>query len=216
MSKKIFIVGMYKSGTSWLLGVLSAHPDLIGLRELDLVKAVCRKRGRRMVDRSARERIEQIFGSSSWCSLDRKYLEYDACREFLEVDELQEALTFKNLSEFPADMAIRLLVRMREATVNKEILRKTGKIGNVKLKMGNRAGHDRSRPMSFAALDEKSLIELYESMRVAQTAEEAMLNFLRIMDRELKPPAGLVLKGADQISGIEFLVKHMHGATGTA
>ena len=35
----VFIVGQYKSGTTWLLSALSAHPAAVGLREIDVVRA---------------------------------------------------------------------------------------------------------------------------------------------------------------------------------
>ena len=35
----IHIMGMYKSGTSWLLHVLAAHPELIAWREFDIIRA---------------------------------------------------------------------------------------------------------------------------------------------------------------------------------
>ena len=36
----IHIVGMYKSGTSWLLHVLASHPEIIAWREFDILRAV--------------------------------------------------------------------------------------------------------------------------------------------------------------------------------
>lgn len=38
-TKFIHITGMYKSGTSWLSHILSAHPDIIGWREFDIIRA---------------------------------------------------------------------------------------------------------------------------------------------------------------------------------
>ena len=36
----IHIVGMYKSGTSWLLHILANHPEIIAWREFDILRAV--------------------------------------------------------------------------------------------------------------------------------------------------------------------------------
>ena len=36
----IHVVGMYKSGTSWLLHVLASHPEIIAWREFDIIRAV--------------------------------------------------------------------------------------------------------------------------------------------------------------------------------
>ena len=42
----IHIVGMYKSGTSWLLHVLANHPEIIAWREFDILRAVYNYRSR--------------------------------------------------------------------------------------------------------------------------------------------------------------------------
>lgn len=43
-ARLIHIVGMYKCGTSWLAHILAAHPELIGWREFDIIRAVYRNR----------------------------------------------------------------------------------------------------------------------------------------------------------------------------
>jgi len=42
----IHIVGMYKSGTSWLLHILANHPEIIAWREFDILRAVYDYRAR--------------------------------------------------------------------------------------------------------------------------------------------------------------------------
>ena len=42
-SKFIHIVGSYKSGTSWLLHILAAHPSIIAWREFDIIRAAYMK-----------------------------------------------------------------------------------------------------------------------------------------------------------------------------
>ena len=37
----VFIIGQYKCGTTWLLRILSAHPNVIGVAEMDVVRAAC-------------------------------------------------------------------------------------------------------------------------------------------------------------------------------
>ena len=62
----IFIVGLYKCGTSWLLSCLHAHPQVRALREFDLVRAIQGGEGRlRLASRE--ERMARFFGSSAWC-----------------------------------------------------------------------------------------------------------------------------------------------------
>lgn len=70
----LLIVGMYKSGTSWLLACLSAHRQCIGFREVDLIKAVGAfqrsfffKKTFHLHDSATR--VQMLFGKSAWCHL---------------------------------------------------------------------------------------------------------------------------------------------------
>lgn len=63
----VCIVGLYKNGTSWLLSALAAHPQFTGLRELDVLRSVAGRSGRRLLP--PRERLTNIFGKSSFCGL---------------------------------------------------------------------------------------------------------------------------------------------------
>lgn len=64
----VFIVGQYKCGTSWLLSALSAHPDVIGVGEIDVVRAACDIRDGSPELAPERERLERFFGRTAWCS----------------------------------------------------------------------------------------------------------------------------------------------------
>lgn len=66
----VFIVAQYKSGTSWLLSALSAHPDVLGIREVDIIRAAYEFRGRSTTPASTEHRLERLFGRSAWCRTD--------------------------------------------------------------------------------------------------------------------------------------------------
>ncbi len=53
-----FIVGHYKCGTTWLINILSLHPDIIGLAETNLFNYAFEK--------SPRERTYILFTYSAW------------------------------------------------------------------------------------------------------------------------------------------------------
>ena len=76
----IFIVGLYKNGTSWLLSALGAHPEFAALRELDVVRSVAGRDGRHLLPR--RERLANVFGKSAFCGLKAEQLA-QASREAL-------------------------------------------------------------------------------------------------------------------------------------
>jgi len=48
----LFIVGMYKSGTSWLLRILDQHPSLHGVKEIDLISAGAERYKWRYINKS--------------------------------------------------------------------------------------------------------------------------------------------------------------------
>ena len=62
----VFIVGQYKCGTSWLLAALSAHPELIGVRELDLLRACLGDDPQPGTLPSLDHRRQYLFEQSSW------------------------------------------------------------------------------------------------------------------------------------------------------
>lgn len=64
--RNVFIVAQYKCGTSWLLAALSAHPDVLGIREIDIVKATFDwRQGHHLAE--SEHRTKAFFGSSAWC-----------------------------------------------------------------------------------------------------------------------------------------------------
>ena len=57
--KKIaFIVGHYKCGTTWLINMLSLHPDIIGIAETNLFKYA--------FSTKVNERLNILFSHSAW------------------------------------------------------------------------------------------------------------------------------------------------------
>jgi hypothetical protein len=73
--KPIFIVSLYKCGTSWLLNVLNAHPQIAAVEEIDIVRAVCQLamdekgswiQGSIPQLASVEDRTHRVFDKSSW------------------------------------------------------------------------------------------------------------------------------------------------------
>ena len=64
----VFIAGQYKCGTSWLLQILSAHPNVIGVAELDVLSAACDLKSGRAVLAPRAERLRRFFDESIWCN----------------------------------------------------------------------------------------------------------------------------------------------------
>lgn len=68
----IFIVGLYKNGTSWLLSALAAHPGFAALRELDVLRSVAGRDGQSLLP--PHERLANVFGKSAFCGLKAEQL----------------------------------------------------------------------------------------------------------------------------------------------
>ena len=64
----VFIIGQYKCGTTWLLRILSAHPHVIGVAEIDVVKAACDFKWGTAVLAPTAERLSRFFDKSMWCN----------------------------------------------------------------------------------------------------------------------------------------------------
>jgi hypothetical protein len=89
----VFIVGLYKNGTSWLLSALAAHPEFAALRELDVLRSVAGRSGRRLLP--PHERLANVFGRSAFCAL--------------RAEQLQSARPFYDL---PPEEAVAGLARL--------------------------------------------------------------------------------------------------------
>lgn len=63
----VFIVAQYKCGTSWLLAALAAHPDMVGIREIDVIRGAYRSEDDQLRPASPEERLEYFFGRTAWC-----------------------------------------------------------------------------------------------------------------------------------------------------
>jgi SAM-dependent methyltransferase len=64
----IFIVGQYKCGSTWLLDSLSAHPKVIGIAEIDIVRAACNFGPTGATLAPMKERLYRYFDGSGWCA----------------------------------------------------------------------------------------------------------------------------------------------------
>jgi hypothetical protein len=64
----IFIVGQYKCGTSWLAEILGAHPDVIGVDEINIVDSSCNVENGVVTLAPVEQRMDRFFDKAAWCN----------------------------------------------------------------------------------------------------------------------------------------------------
>lgn len=104
----VFIVAQYKSGTSWLLAALSAHPDVRALREIDIIKPTFAPDGSLA---ATQDRLEGFFERSAWSRPD--------VGDDLRVGPPTDT---RSVADLPGEEVRRLERIVRDATTPEEVL----------------------------------------------------------------------------------------------
>jgi hypothetical protein len=182
-SDPVFIVGLYKNGTSWLLSALAAHPEFTALRELDVLRGIAGRSGRRLLP--PRQRLANVFGKSAFCALRAEQLAPKAFRAHLSDPDLALART---LYELPPHMAIEVIHSMLRAEGGRSAPGTAG-----------------SRPLGFLNFPPLLLEKAFVALRDATDPAAAMDGFLAALAPGYPAGQRLVLKGADQVFCFEAL-----------
>ena len=192
----IFIVGLYKNGTSWLLAALAAHPEFSALRELDILRSVAYRRwGFRL--RPANRRLSGIFGRSEFCLLSSEHLAPGAFRRFLATPEYASA---RSVYDLPPEIAIRAIVCGNQ---NSDVAYK-----NLPAKVSAQL----DKPLYCTDFPASVLTQAFTAVRDGDSTFAVMDGFLAPITRALPPNRQLVLKGADQILHFDELMKYRPNA----
>ena len=173
----IFIVGLYKNGTSWLLSALAAHPEFAALRELDVLRSVTGRSGRQMLP--AEERLSNVFGKSAFCALRAEQL---APRAFLEYLKGAEGASEQSLYRLPPRLAIEAISNMLRAEGGRQT-----------------PGMAEGVPLGFRNFPPTILEQAFSALQDASEPVGAMDGFLAALMPALPAGRRLVLKGADQV-----------------
>lgn len=75
LNQTISIIGLYKSGTSWLLSILCHHPDIVGIKEFDVVRAILGDPRDPFALNLQPDRLKRFFCQSPWCKIPPSLLE---------------------------------------------------------------------------------------------------------------------------------------------
>jgi hypothetical protein len=173
----IFIVGLYKNGTSWLLSALAAHPQFAALRELDVLRSVAGRSGRRLLP--PEERLANVFGRSAFCALRAEQLAPKAFHAYLAEAEPPPVCSLYRL---PPPLAVAVIGDMLRAEGGRQV-----------------PGMPDGLPSGFRNFPSPILEQAFSVLRDATEPAMAMDGFLAALSPALPAGRRLVLKGADQV-----------------
>jgi Sulfotransferase family len=187
----LFIVGMYKSGTSWLLRILDQHPRLRGVKEIDLIGAGSGKviNGDTLLTR--KERLTSYFSANAWAALPKDLTGNIQATSILVKQTGSESIS--SIFELPTEKAIDTILKLYD----------------LKLKQGKSdwAPNEKRQLLSIVDVPRASLIDLYIRIADAGSIYEAGDAFLATMNSIVNCGSSLVLKGADLIARYGYLQK---------
>lgn len=189
----VFIVGLYKNGTSWLLAALAAHPDFWSIRELDLLRSIGGRHGRHLLAR--RKRLANIFGRSAFCALKAEQMAGHAFRSYLPAEEIAPDRA-RYIDDLDPDLAVRALANMVANTQSREITQAG--------KFVERTG----LPLNFSSFSHAGLVRAFTEVRDCTDIGQGMRGVVDTFAAELPDHGRLVFKGADQILGFDALQKY--------
>ena len=201
-TRSVHVVGMYKSGTSWLLHCLAAHPEIIAWREFDPISASYQRVPRQVpvlraasavrhllggrtdlaygpidhVPRSLEGTFHAFFMGQGWVPLYGSALQHEAARlPSQDIPRLVDAL-FRMMKSEPVP--------------DDTDLRRPG---------------DYSNTLGVINFSRNNLIELMQTIRACKQSTEAPRAFYEFVERLCAPGSVVAFKAADQIMSLPQL-----------
>ena len=195
-TEPIFIAGMYKSGTSWLLRVLNAHPRVKGVKEIDLLRAGAGEPERGDALLPMKERLFGYFGNNSWGAMPKDVTDDAEAAAILRRYGCD--IQVMDIFDLPAEKAVDAVIEIAKLVASPERTRW--------LPM------DRKPLLSLLELPRVTVLELYRKIQDAGDIYSASDAFIECLATVPPQSRILVLKGADQIARYEYLKAWRPGA----
>jgi hypothetical protein len=195
-TEPIFIAGMYKSGTSWLLRVLNAHPGVKGVKEIDLLRAGAGEPDRGDALLPMKERLFGYFGNNSWGAMPRDVTDDAEAAAILRIYGCDKQVM--DIFDLPTEKAVDAVIEIAKLVASPARTRW--------LPM------DRKPLLSMLALPRPAIIDLYRKIKGTTDIYAAADAFIECLSSVPPQSCVLVLKGADQIARYEYLKAWRPGA----
>lgn len=202
--QKIFIVGLYKSGTTWLLRCLGAHPAVVAVKELDLIRATNGNETKNFTVLPYDEVLKNIFGRSAFLNLSKDLIEKHGEVYQRSASEILTALRgCKKIKLEQERPPIQNFINCMQASKFRY------PTICYRMAFGNRASENPRSPISFDDVEDRYLLGVINSIRASDSAVgmmDAFVNGIQLMFNNHK---ALVLKGADQVARFDLLEQWM-------
>ena len=197
--KITFIVGMYKSGTSWLLQCLATHPKIIGVTELDLVRAVNGTNDDKFESLPNVDVLKNILARPAFLGLVKDFVDakdgvYDLpANQLIDSLRAQEPLTMKEINN---NHLQKFYLCLRASKLMNPFV-------CYDIAYGIQNKYD--GPIRFDDLDDSCALNLINGIRKGENAIEKMNAIVQTIERFAGDQEMLVFKGADQIARFDLL-----------
>lgn len=199
-SRFIHVVGLYKNGTSWLSHILCAHPQVIGWREFDIIRATHREQPASLTRRIA---CRYRPARNMWPSLDSDFRfsvkqKEQVIRDMFcgrgwiplmgkDVRDAAEALDHDDSGNF-----IDQLMRMAGKTL--------GRDNRPLLQPGNFTG-----TLGYGNSTRRDLVRLLERIKQTNDVSQVPHLFFEYLQKQCVPGTQIALKAADQVLCLTLL-----------
>jgi len=201
-TRSVHVVGLYKSGTSWLLHCLAAHPEIIAWREFDPISASYERVPRQIPLLRSASAVRHLLGG-------RTDLAYGP------IDHVPRSLEDTFRAFFLGQGWVPLYGSMRQHEAahlpNQDIPRLVDALFTL---MGSapvpddselRRPADYSNTLGVINFSRNDLIELMRTIRACKKSTEAPRAFYEFVGRLCAPGSVVAFKAADQIMSLPQL-----------
>ena len=213
----VFIVAQYKCGTSWLLSALSAHPDILGIREIDIIRAAYAHSSQADAVRKSEHGSEKAGNVPH--PLVNRYRALLAKAKRRAPALLQPLFESADRFDADSDTAIFPMSNLMVNAVNPDRLRfffcKSAWSSSPETPTHLDAGQHPTAfdaevrnfaiPQSIRDLSPAQAVELYSRIRDAAHPHQALDAFIEAVSAEESGASHVVLKAADQVSVLDAL-----------
>lgn len=199
-SRFVHVVGLYKNGTSWLSHILCAHPQVIGWREFDIIRATHQEQPASLIRRIA---CRYRPARNMWPSLDRDFRFSVKQKEQVIRDMFCGRGWIPLMGKDVRDAAAALDYHDSGKFID-ELMRMAGKT----LGRDNRPllqPHKFTGTLGYGNSTRRDLVSLLDNIKQVKEVSQVPHLFFEYLQKQCVPGTPIALKAADQVLCLPLL-----------